>query len=50
MSKRKKWEKKLLEDYESGKVIQVNNGVDNKGYFKSLKRQNETTEEPKSTD
>jgi len=33
-SKKKKNEQELLKQYEDGKVLQVNNSVDNKEFFK----------------
>lgn len=32
--KRKKQEKKLLKEYELGRILQVNNDIDNKEFFK----------------
>lgn len=31
--KRKEWNRKLLEDYEKGKILQVDTGVDNKQHL-----------------
>jgi len=32
----KKREKKLMEDYKNGKILQVNNNVDNKDFFNKM--------------
>lgn len=31
--KRKEWDKKLLEEYEKGKILQVDNDIDNKQHL-----------------
>lgn len=36
MFRRRKHRKKLLKDFEAGKVLQVDNNTDNKEFFKSL--------------
>jgi len=37
--KKKSREELLLEDYENGKILQVNNNKDNKEYFKSIQNE-----------
>lgn len=39
--KKKKHQKKLLSDFEKGKVLQVDNGKDNVKYFESIKEKDE---------
>jgi len=33
-------DKKLLEDYEKGRILQINNGIDNKIYLKEKENEN----------
>jgi len=37
--KKKSREELLLEDYENGKILQVDNNKDNKEYFKSIQNE-----------
>ena len=43
--KAKEHERLLLEEYNRGRILQVDGKTDNKEYFKSLEVENEPTEE-----
>jgi len=42
--------KQLIADFESGKVLQVDNNIDNKEYFKNLENDKHTKPEEKNNE